>query len=89
MSQRGFFVGVLKQAGVVHEHVDHRAEHQAEARGGKRPQRKPLEHFVHRDHQTAETEADIIPNMLAAGNFDELLPYLADVEAAHDAQPQK
>ena len=83
-------VGIFEQAGMVNQQRDHRAEQQAESRGGKSAERKALEHFVHGDHQAAEAEADEHAEQPAlCWVADEFRPHLADGVARRRAQAEK
>ncbi len=78
MSQRVFSLGIFKQAGTVNENGDERAEQQAKSGGGKCAERKALEHFVQRNQQSAEAEADDHADQRAVFLADEFRPDLAD-----------
>ena len=71
-------IHLFEQTGAVNEQGHHRAEQQPESRGGKRAQRKALEHFVHRDHQPAEAEPDDQAEEAGRGIRHEAGEHLAD-----------
>ena len=85
----GFFLGIFEQAGTVNEDRDEHAEQEAKGRCRKGAERKALEHFVQRNQQSAEAEADDHADERAVFLADEFRPDLADGVAARRAERQK